>query len=353
MWDEDEPRVNYVFGPVPSRRLGQSLGIDTIPLKTCNWNCVYCQLGRSLPLTNERREYVPVEDILLEAEQTLRSHKNGDIDWVTFVGSGEPTLHSRFGELIRRVKNMTALPVAVITNGSLLYLPEVREELSAADAVLPTLDAGSAELYRKINRPHLQITFERLVDGLVAFRKEYQGKLWVEVMLVRGLNDTSEALEDISKVLQRVMPDAVHINLPTRPPCETWVQLPDEEGLMRAMSILGKIAEVVHPAEGSFDLSRYENVVDAIVGIITRHPMRQDELERTLTRWSPGQVVEALADLEASSRAQIVERYGTRFWSAEPAHYPDEGQSQRTNPSRKTEGADVDQPSRISQRICK
>ncbi|MBE0684025.1 MAG: radical SAM protein [Anaerolineales bacterium] len=325
--------MNYVFGPVPSRRLGQSLGIDTIPLKTCNWNCVYCQLGRTMPLTNERREYIPVEDILLEVEQVLRSRVNGEIDWVTFVGSGEPTLHSRLGELIRRVKNIIALPVAVITNGSLLYLLEVRKELSAADAVLPTLDAGTAELYRKVNRPHPQITFERLVDGLIAFREEYRGKLWVEVMLVRGLNDTFQVLEDIGKVLQMVKPDAVHINLPTRPPTETWVQSPDEEGLMRAMSILGNIAEVVHPAEGSFDLSGHENVVDAIIGIIARHPMRQDELERTLTRWSPGEVNKALVDLEASSRAQIVERYGTRFWSAEPARYPDEAQSQLTNPA--------------------
>ena len=173
----------------PSGDLGQSLGIDTIPLKTCNWNCVYCQLGRSVPLTNERLEYFPAEDILLEVEQALRSHKSGEIDWVTFVGSGEPTLHSRMGELIRRVKNLTPLPVAVITNGALLYLPKVREELSAADAILPTLDAGNARLYRKINRPHPDFTFERLVEGLVTFRKEYQGKLWVEVMLVHGLND--------------------------------------------------------------------------------------------------------------------------------------------------------------------
>ncbi len=223
--------MNYVFGPVPSRRLGQSLGIDTIPLKTCNWNCVYCQLGRTMPLTNERREYVLDENILFEVERALRSRANGGIDWVTFVGSGEPTLHLYLGEIIRRVKTLTALPVAVITNGSLLYLPEVRQELSVADAILPTLDAGTAELYRKINRPHPQITFERLVDGLVAFRKEYRGKLWVEVMLVKGLNDTSQALEDIAKVLHRVKPDAVHINLPTRPPVETWVKPTDEEGL--------------------------------------------------------------------------------------------------------------------------
>ncbi len=326
--------MNYVFGPVPSRRLGQSLGIDTIPLKTCNWNCVYCQLGRSVPLTNERRDYVPVQDILFEVEQALRSREKGRIDWVTFVGSGEPTLHSRFGELIRCVKALTTLPVAVITNGSLLFKPEVREELSAADAVLPTLDAGTVELYRQINRPHPQITFERLVGGLVAFREVYRGKIWVEVMLVRGLNDTSQTLEDIAKVLQRVKPDAVHINLPTRPPAETWVQPPDSEGLMRALSILGNIAEVVHPAEGSFDLSSDENIVEAVIAIITRHPMRQDELERTLARWSPGQVKDALEKLEADGRAQIVERYGTRFWSATPAHYPKSRQSIRNIPGR-------------------
>ncbi len=332
--------MKYVFGPVPSRRLGQSLGIDTIPLKTCNWNCVYCQLGRTIPLTNERREYVLDENILFEVEQSLRSRTRSGIDWVTFVGSGEPTLHIYLGEIIRRVKTLTALPVAVITNGSLLYLPEVRQELSVVDAVLPTLDAGTAELYRKINRPHPDITFERLVDGLVAFRKKYRGKLWVEVMLVRRLNDTSQALEDIAKVLQRVKPDAVHINLPTRPPAETWVRPTDEEGLMRAVSILGDIAEVVHPAGGSFDLSGYENVVDAIIAIITRHPMRQDELVQTLSHWSPKKVDEALADLKASGRAQIVERYGTCFWSAEPAHYPDEAQSQRTDPDHNKESID-------------
>ncbi len=313
--------MKYVFGPVPSRRLGQSLGIDPIPLKTCNWNCVYCQLGRTMPLTNERREYVLDENILFEMEQVLRSRANGGIDWVTFVGSGEPTLHSYLGEIIRRVKTLTALPVAVITNGSLLYLPEVRQELSVVDAVLPTLDAGMAELYRKINRPYPDITFERLVEGLVAFRREYRGKLWVEVMLVRGLNDSSQALAEIAGILEKVRPDAVHINLPTRPPAEIWVQPPDEDGLMRAISILGNIAEVVHPAEGTFDLSGYENVVDAVIGIITRHPMRQDELERALNRWSSGAVSEALANLEASGRTQIVERYGTRFWASAASHH--------------------------------
>jgi wyosine [tRNA(Phe)-imidazoG37] synthetase (radical SAM superfamily) len=165
------------------------------------------------------------------------------------------------------------------------------------------------------------VTFERLQDGLAAFREEYQGKLWIEVMLIRGLNDTAEALNDIEAVLRRIKPDEVHINLPTRPPAETWVQPPDEEGLLRAQAILGDNARVVHPANGAFDISGYENVAGAIVGIITRHPMREDELIHTLARWTPGDVSAALDALANSGKAQIVERYGVRFWSAAPSHY--------------------------------
>jgi len=327
--------MRYIFGPVPSRRLGQSLGIDTIPLKTCNWNCVYCQLGRTVPLNNERCDYFPREEILVQVEEALSMHKSGEIDWLTFVGSGEPALHLGLGWLIRRVKMLTNLPVAVITNGSLLYLPEVRQELSAADAVMPSLDAGSADRYRRINRPHPEVTFERLVDGLVAFRREYRGKLWIEVMLVQGLNDSEKALQDIAKNMRRIQPDEVHINIPTRPPAETWVHPPDEEGLARALSILGDTAKVVRPAEGVFDLGGDETIVDAILSIIARHPMRQEQLERTLSQWLPGQIAVVLTELEASGQAQLVERFGSRFWSAAAAHYPDEAHSLASSPVRR------------------
>ena len=136
--------MNYVYGPIPSRRLGRSLGVDPIPLKTCNWNCIYCQLGRSVPLTNERRAYAPQVAILDEIQAVLGRHQPGDIDFISFVGSGEPTLHSGIGWLIRQVKAMTSIPVAVITNGTLLYLPEVRADLLPADVVMPTLSAGTA-----------------------------------------------------------------------------------------------------------------------------------------------------------------------------------------------------------------
>ncbi len=314
--------MKYVFGPVPSRRLGQSLGIDPVPLKTCNWNCVYCQLGRSRPMVNERIDYYPPEEILAEVEKALAAHKPGEIDWVTFVGSGETTLHASLGWLIQAVKTRTDLPVAVITNGSLLYLPEVRAELSAADVVLPSLDAGNPQLYREINRPHPEVTIERLLEGLVRFREEYQGKLWVEVMLVRGLNDTEKALREIAAALARIRPDEVHLLQPTRPPAEPWVQPPDEAGLLRARAILGDIAAVMHPASGSYDLSGSESLVEAVIGIITRHPMREEELIDTLAHWSPGAVSAALETLAHSGQAQVVERYGVRFWSAAPAFYP-------------------------------
>jgi len=313
--------MKYIFGPVPSRRLGQSLGIDPIPQKTCNWNCVYCQLGRSVPMCNERREYIPCDTILAGLTQTLRSHSPGEIDWVTFVGSGEPTLHSGLGEMIRQVKAHTTIPVAIITNGSLLHLPEVRADLALADAVLPTLDAGSADLYRRINRPWPELTFDSLVEGLLAFRSEYSGKLWVEVMLIRGMNDSEEALRDLATVLERIQPDQVHLSLPVRPPAESWVQPADEEGLLHAQAILGDVARVLSPAQGEFDLRGCEDVNEAILSIITRHPMREDDLYASLQRWPDEAVRQILENLSESGKAQLVTRYGVRFWAASGTKY--------------------------------
>lgn len=316
--------MNYVFGPVPSRRLGQSLGIDTIPLKTCNWNCVHCQLGRSVPMTNERREYVPPEAIMAEVEQTLSASPPGAIDWITFVGSGEPTLHRGIGHLIQRVRALTRLPVAVITNGALLYRPEVRDDLAVADAVLPTLDAGNPRLYRKINRPHPDVSFDRLVDGLSEFRAIYRGQLWIEVMLVRGLNDTEEALHEIAATLRVIRPDQVHINLPVRPPAEAQVQPSDEAGIQRAQAILGDIAQVVRPPTTGEQVTTGDDLAMTTLGIITRHPMREEELLALLGRWPTAETQAALNDLVAGGQAQIIERYGIRFWSAAGTHFSQE-----------------------------
>jgi wyosine [tRNA(Phe)-imidazoG37] synthetase (radical SAM superfamily) len=317
--------MKYVFGPVPSRRLGMSLGIDTIPIKTCNWNCVYCQLGRTVPLANKRLEYVPRFDILAEVQSTLDDRSSPQPDWITFVGSGEPTLHIRLGWLIQKVKSMTDIPVAVITNGSLFHLPDVRRDLKIADAVLPSLDAGSATLYRKINRPHPQITFDRLVSGLIAFREEYHGHFWLEVMLVRGLNDTEQALQDLAIIVKRIQPDEVHINVPDRPPAEEWVRSPNEDGLARALAILGKTARIVHPATGVSVSGKDRTITEAILGIITRHPMREQDLIHTLANWSPLELRQALDELLISGKAQIIQRYGCQFYSAASARYQKTG----------------------------
>ena len=329
--------MSICFGPVPSRRLGQSLGIDTIPLKTCNWNCVYCQLGRTVPLTNKRREYIPRIDVLEEVALVLSDHEPGDIDWVTFVGSGEPTLHTGLGWLIRQVKRLTSLPVAVITNGALLHLPDVRHDLLAADAVMPSLDAGDAELYLRLNRPHPEVTFERYVAGLIEFGRVYPGHLWVEVMLLQGLNDSETALQDIATILRQVAPDEIHINLPTRPPVETWVEPADDEGLLRAHAILGDVARVLHPAQGTYDLTGHATIIDAVVAVITRHPMSETDLRAAIGQAAPGQADEVLAELAASDQAQVVDRFGVRFWTASPSHFPTQEQSARVDPRRERE----------------
>ena len=313
--------MRFVYGPVPSRRLGQSLGIDPVPFKTCNWNCVYCQLGRSTPMTNERRDYFPPDEIVEEVKASIASHQSGGIDWITFVGSGEPTLHASLGYMMRQIKSFTNLPVAVITNGSLLYLPEVRKELKIADAVLPSLDAGTETLYRKINRPWPELTFERLVAGLTAFRHEYRGKLWLEVMLIKGLNDTEAALKDLAKVINEIGPDEVHLNLPIRPPGESWVKPTNSEGLTRAKSLLGDVAKVVLPPDGEFDLTTYDNLVDAVIGVIKRHPMSEEEIHQTLGKCTPGQVKDTLKSLSESGKAKVILRHGKRFWSFTGAKY--------------------------------
>jgi wyosine [tRNA(Phe)-imidazoG37] synthetase (radical SAM superfamily) len=317
--------MKYIFGPVPSRRLGSSLGIDPIPLKTCNWNCVYCQLGRTIPLTNERKEYVPRREIVAEVRQALSMQPPGAIDWVTFVGSGEPTLHSGLGRLIREVKTLTNLPIAVITNGALLYLPEVREELALADAVLPSLDAGNSRLYLKVNRPWPKLTFDRLLEGLIAFRQEYPGQLWVEVMLVKDLNDSEDALQEIASALELIHPNQVHLNQPVRPPCESWVQPLDKSGMERAQAILGAVVPMVSPEHIRSVVASSNDLESTILSVITRHPMHEEELCVTLRRWSTSEVHHALQALQAVQKAQVIDRFGQRFWSAAAAYYAGDG----------------------------
>ena len=216
-------------------------------------------------------------------------------------------------------------PVAVITNGSLLHLQDVRRDLLTADAVLPSLDAGTAELHHRINRPHPEVTFERQVSGLRAFREAYSGKLWVEVMLIRDLNDSETALRALAAVLTTIQPDEIHINLPTRPPAQGWVQPADDEAILRALAILGEAARVVHPVQGDFVLDDSKSRVEAVLEIVARHPLRQEELEAVLADTLPDERREILEALGRSQQVQRVQRYGATFWSRASSRYSDHG----------------------------
>ena len=307
--------MSYIYGPVPSRRLGQSLGVDPIPFKTCNYNCVYCQLGRTTPLTNERKEYVPCDEILAELRRAIAELEPTDVDYITIVGEGEPLLYSKLGRLICEAKEMTNLPLAVITNGSLMSLPEVRADLADADVVIPSLDAADQETFRHINRPWPKLKIADIIDGIAAFRAESGARLWIEVMLIQGLNDTEEALHELAWALDRIRPDRVQLNVPVRPPAEDWARGTDEEGLIRAMAILGQVARVVAPDGGSLVLRADVHPVEAVLEIIPRHPLRESELVAALENHWPSRIGRILATLAVHPEARRRVYKGEAFWT--------------------------------------
>lgn len=307
--------MKYVFGPVSSKRLGQSLGVDLLPPKSCTWNCIYCQLGKSRKFVTERQEFFPREEILEEVREALTV--NTGLDWITFVGSGETMLYKGIGWLIAETKKLTTVPVAVITNGSLLYLPEVRQELLQADAVLPSLNSGSEDLYELIDRPAAGLTFLQHREGLKAFRREYKGRLWIEVMLLGGINDTDAALNDLANVLEEIHPDMVHLVLPTRPAPEQEIRLPSDERLEQAIAILSKVAVVINPLKGNMDLRNAPDMLEAITAIVSRHPVQQRELHKAVADCFPGEAQKAddvMTGLFSSGRFTLVEHNGEPYW---------------------------------------
>jgi len=264
----------YAYGPIPSRRLGRSIGVSPIPAKTCTYSCVYCQLGRTNHLQLQRESFFPKEDILRDM-LILADPATADV--ITFVGDGEPTLNRDLGWLIHQIKQASSLPVAVITNGALLQQPEVRDNLAEADIVLPSLDAGTDYLFRQINRPHGQLDFAKVVQGLIDFRKEYSGKIWLEVMLVKGLNDNERALKAIKEQADEVNPDRIYITTPIRPPAEKWVQPPTPDRILTAQKILRSAANISDLEQGEFGLDQFAGVQEAVREIATRHPLREEQ----------------------------------------------------------------------------
>jgi wyosine [tRNA(Phe)-imidazoG37] synthetase (radical SAM superfamily) len=295
----------HIYGPVPSRRLGRSLGIDLVPFKTCTYDCICCQLGRTTNKTVERREWVPLDDVVAELKDKLLLKPA----YVTLSGFGEPTLYSRVDELIDRIRCLTDIPVAVLTNGSLLWQPEVRRQLLDAHLVIPSLDAGDESMFRAVNRPHDSIAFQTMFEGLISFREEYRGQYWLEVFLLAGHTAMQREVRDIAACVSRIRPDRVQLNTATRPTAEEYAVMVDHERLAGLAAKFNPEAEVIADYRGAHHTSDFEVSRESILEMLRRRPCSLEDIAEGLGLHR-NEVVKYLAELETSG--QLVERRSGR-----------------------------------------
>jgi wyosine [tRNA(Phe)-imidazoG37] synthetase (radical SAM superfamily) len=268
----------YLFGPVPSRRLGRSLGIDVTPFKICSFDCVFCQCGCTTRLVTERAEFVPFEEVCAELNRWLK--EDGAADCITFAGSGEPTLYSRLGELIAFIKTRTKIPVIVLSNGTLLYRPDVRAELLKADVVKVSLSAWDDASFQKINRPAPGLTFEQVLSGERDFRSVFRGEFWLEVFLIEGINALTEQVLKIAAAAAEIHPDKIHLNTAVRPPAEAKARPVTKEKLAALCGFFTPHAEVI--ASFSADAGSAAGLdVEKLVSLLCRHPATTTQLAQS------------------------------------------------------------------------
>jgi wyosine [tRNA(Phe)-imidazoG37] synthetase (radical SAM superfamily) len=298
--------MKYIYGPVPSRRLGISLGVSPIPKKVCNYSCIYCQLGRTDHMTNTRKMFFQLKDIIEEFEEVLREKTFFDV--VTIVGEGEPTLYLGLGKLIDEIRKRTDKPVAVITNGALLYDRQVQAELSRADIVLPTLDAYDEKSFKRINRPHGSLKFESVHRGLEDFSQNYKGQLWIEIMLLKEINDDDGSLKKYAEMLQKIKFDKLYLNTLVRPPAEINVKAVDHDKMNYAVELLGGIS--IEQIESQGFHSEIKDDYAAILSIIKRHPMNQFEIEGFLKSRGCMAIERILKSLKQDDKVVVIHYKG-------------------------------------------
>lgn len=306
------PQRRYVYGPVASRRLGFSLGVDIIPFKTCTLDCVYCQLGSTGRTTVRRGRWFPPADILAQIKEVLDSGQRVDV--ITFSGSGEPTLCRDLGALIRAIKKMTRVPVAVLTNATLLTRPDVRRDLAAADIVVPSLDAVPPRVFRRVNRPHPRLDNSRIIDGLVRFRDIFKGELRLEIMLVKGVNDSQADVRALEAAVARIRPDRIELNTVVRPPAERRAAPLSPAALARIQSRLGPRAEIVasYASKKQTPSASGVRLETSLLATLRRRPQTAEDLAAALGRHRD-EVLKALARLAARGRT-CERRHGGRIY---------------------------------------
>lgn len=296
----------YLFGPVPSRRLGMSLGIDLIPHKVCSLDCVYCECGPTTKLTLDRKEYIPYDKVTKELEHYFIH--NPDPDYLTFSGSGEPTLNLRIGDVLQFIKKKKPdIPVAVLTNGTLLSQKQVREELLDADVVLPSLDAALNASFQKINRPASRLAIGDYIQGLVDFRNEYKGKLWLEVLIIPGYNDSVADLTELKDAFEKIRPDSIQLNTLDRPGTVTDIRTASRAELQQIADYwkLDNV-EIIAAAPKRKNIQSYRKDIEtAILETIYRRPCTLDDLVR-ITGSHINEVNKYLDVLDADKKIEAV-----------------------------------------------
>lgn len=269
----------HLYGPVPSRRLGRSLGIDLVPHKICTYDCIYCQIGKTTKKTLLRKEYILKEEVLEEIK-TFLLKGSSTIDHFSISGSGEPTLHSQIHSIIEGIKAITSIPVAVITNGSLLCEEQVREDLLRSDLVLPSLDAVSPELFTRINRPHSELSIEKVIEGMVEFRRIYRGLIWLEILFCKGVNDGQSELLKMKKTIERVQPDRIHLNTVVRPPSEQWAVSLDQNEMEEIRALFGERASIISEFDRHPSSFMERDIKEEILKILRRRPLSLSDLSK-------------------------------------------------------------------------
>lgn len=304
-----------VYGPVPSRRLGASLGVDVVPLKVCSYGCTYCQLGPTQTLTTRRRAFYPVRTILSQVARRLQDGPFPDV--VTIAGSGEPTLFSGLGELVKGLRDLTHLPVVLLTNGSLFSRVAVRREARGVDLLLPSLDAGDEQTFQRVNRPAAGLTLAGVVDGLARFRAQFAGKIWLEVMLLAGITDTPESVAPIARLARRLAPDRIQLNTPVRPTFEFDAAPVSPRRLERLARLFEPAAEIIaewQPQVGRQVGGSSEAEAD-VLSLLQRRPCTLDDIAAGLAL-HPNEIVKALGRLQREGMVHRVMLRGRVFWRA-------------------------------------
>ena len=307
----------HIFGPVPSRRLGISLGIDLVPHKVCSLNCVYCECGATTNLTLERKEYVPYDEVVSELEHYLEN--NPDPDYITFSGSGEPTLNSRMGEVNDFIKdNYPEIPVAVLTNGTLLPREDVRRELLRADLVIPSLDAALDRSFRKINRPRHELDIDEYIEGLVKFRQEFSGRIHLEVFILENYNDSDEDFEALKNAMKKIKPDLVQLNTLDRPGVVPGLKPAPEEKLSEIIDRwdMGNVEIIAKYRQRKKIQSYRKDVEAAILETIKRRQCTVQDLAEILNLHE-NEINKYLDSLEKEGKIESVQRERGVFYQTE------------------------------------